>query len=351
MIDVMIVDDSPTARFSLAELIHTTSDMRVIGEAENGGTAVTMAQELRPHVILMDLFMPEVDGIRATQEIMDNTPTPIVIMSGGLSDATRNSEATVQAMRYGALAVLQKPYNLLANERNDETKSLLKTIRTLSGVRVIHHRKTLQQPPVQDVKIHSESYEGTPRLVAMGVSTGGPGTLATILSAVPADFPLPIVIVQHITEPFLTSLVKWLNTQTPLAVSIAEENQMPQAGHIYFAPIGKHLVLTKQCRFALVEDKTTLHTPSVDFLFNSVADTYQKDAIGVLLTGMGVDGAHGLKKMFLNGAYTIAQDEATSVVYGMPREAAAIGAVRQVAPLNAIPAIIVKLADNRKKQS
>jgi two-component system, chemotaxis family, protein-glutamate methylesterase/glutaminase len=351
MIDVLIVDDSPTARFALSELIGTTHDMRVVGEAENGEKAVSKTRELRPHVILMDLFMPEVDGIRATQAIMEDFPTPIVIMSGGLSDQKKNSEATIQAMRHGALTVLQKPQNLLASDTNAEAKSLLKTIRTMSSVRVIHHRMALQQLVVEEVNINSKSYAGTPRIVVVGVSTGGPGTLATLLKGIPEDFPLPIVVVQHITQPFLLSLVQWLDTQCALKVTLAQENQIPQAGNVYFAPIGQHLTITKLGRFALAKEPAALHTPSVDVLFNSVADAYHKDAIGVLLTGMGVDGAQGLKTMLGRGAYTIAQDEATSVVYGMPREAAVIGATRQIASIQTIAAILVKLTKNRKRTS
>lgn len=348
MIDVLIVDDSPTARYLLTELIHTTTDMRVVGEAENGNTAVIKAQELQPSIILMDLFMPDGDGITATQAIMAHTPRPIVIMSGGFKDEAQTSAATVEALRYGALAVLTKPRNIIERLNDAEVRSLIKTVRTLSSVGVIHHRQQAHPARATRPDINPKAFTGQPRVITIGVSTGGPSTLARLLADIPADFPVPIVIVQHISQPYLLSLVKWLSTQTRLKVTIAEPDQTPRAGHVYFAPIGQHLTINRQRRFALVDHPADIHTPSVNVLFNSVADTYGQNAIGILLTGMGIDGAQGLKHMVDQGAYTIAQDEASSIVYGMPREAALIGAAKHIAPIDAIVPLIIQLTDSRK---
>lgn len=350
MINVLVVDDSQIARHMVSELINATSGMQVIGEADNGQRALTLVQKLNPEVILLDLFMPHFNGIEVTKEIMNRHPTPIVIMSGGLSDSEKDRESTVQALRFGALAVVKKPRNLIKDDENVEAKSFVNTIRSMSSVRVIHHHKQFPPLNMQTDNINLGSYgryDGEPRIVVIGVSTGGPGIIASIIADLPQDFPLPIVIVQHITERFLPSLVTWLDSVTPLKVKLASEKEIPKSGHIYFAPIGSHLVLTNARQFKFEDSPKALHTPSIDVLFESIAEVYRNQSIGIILSGMGEDGAKGLKMMLDKGAYTIAQNEATSIVFGMPKAAIALGAASKVAALKEIPYLLKKITQKK----
>jgi two-component system chemotaxis response regulator CheB len=347
MIKVLVVDDSPTARFILSELINTAPDMRVVGEADNSSKVLPMVKTLEPNVILMDLFMPSVNGIETTKEIMSNKPTPIVIISGGLSDVKLDQSTTIQALRHGALAVVKKPQNLMQAESSEEAKTIINTVRNMSSVHVITHYQRGEETIKTPVNFIPPDYEGEPKILALGVSTGGPNTILTIVKNLPADFPIPVVIVQHITAQFLEPLVAWLDGMSKLKVSIAEEGQAALKGNIYFAPIGRHLILTKSGRFKLLDMPKTLHMPSANFLFESIASTYGKNAIGIQLTGMGDDGVAGLKAMYEHSAFTIAQDEASSVVFGMPKAAIEAGAVRRVASLDEIPLLIEKLVQKK----
>jgi two-component system, chemotaxis family, protein-glutamate methylesterase/glutaminase len=347
MIKVLVVDDSPTARYILSELINTAPDMEVVGEADHSAKVLPLVKTLEPNVILMDLFMPNVNGIETTKEIMSDKPTPIVIISGGLSDVKLDQSTTIQALRHGALAVIKKPQNLMQAEKSDEAKTILDTVRNMSSVRVIKHYKGQEAARTHGNPSLSADYTGEAKIVGIGVSTGGPGTLHTIFRNLPADFPIPIVVVQHITNQFLEPLVAWLDANSKLRVSIAQEGQTALKGNIYFGPIGKHLIVNKSGRFQLIETPNTLHMPSANFLFESLARTYGKNAIGVQLTGMGDDGVQGLKAMYEQSAYTIAQDEASSIVFGMPKAAIQAGAVRQVAALDDIAGLLEKLVQKK----
>jgi two-component system, chemotaxis family, protein-glutamate methylesterase/glutaminase len=348
MIKVLVVDDSPTARFILSELINTAPDMQVIAEADSSTKVLSLVQTLAPNVILMDLFMPNADGIQTTKEIMSNNPTPIVIISGGLSDKTLDQSSTIQALRHGALAVVKKPENLMQAENSSEAKTIIDTVRSMSSVRVITHYPRSEESKKTAQTNFNPDYQGEAKIVGIAVSTGGPNTLLTILKDLPADFPVPIVIVQHITAQFLQPLVAWLGGLSKVKISIAQEGEIALKGHVYFAPIGKQLSLTRSGRFSLTEAPKTLHIPSADVLFQSLAQVYGRNAIGVELTGMGEDGVQGLKAMALQGAFTIAQDEASSVVFGMPKAAVEAGAVRQVAPLHEIASILETLLQKKE---
>ena len=348
MIKILVVDDSPTARYILSELINTAPDMQVVGEADNSSKVLPLVKTLEPNVILMDLFMPSVNGIETTKEIMSNRPTPIVIISGGLSDVKLDQSTTIQALRHGALAVVKKPQNLMQAENSTEAKTIIDTVRNMSSVHVItHYQRSDDIVKTPFNLIINSDYQGEPQIVGIAVSTGGPGTLLTIVKNLPANFPIPVVIVQHITAQFLEPLVSWLDGMTKLRVSIAQEGQNAQKGNIYFAPIGKHLIVTKSGRFKLLEMPKTLHIPSANFLFESLASNYGKNAIGIQLTGMGDDGVAGLKAMYEQSAFTIAQDEASSIVFGMPKAAIEAGAVRQVVALDDIPLLLEKLVQKR----
>ena len=228
----------------------------------------------------------------------------------------------------------------------------MSTVRAMAGVRVIHHQKggpaasrPAARPPGVGLAALGRG-QARPEIVAIASSTGGPAALSEIFKRLPADFRLPIVVVQHISPEFLPSLVEWLGTTTPLPVEIARGGGQPLPGHIYFAPGDAHLYLTRGGRFMLDCETRMTYTPSGDVLLGSMAAAYGPRAIGVVLTGMGSDGAHGLLTMHEAGAYTLAQDEATSIVYGMPQEAFALGGTNTILPIQEIAPAILKLCGN-----
>lgn len=354
MLKVLIVDDSGTSRRLLRHIITSAPDMDVVGEAENGKQAIEKTRLLKPNIILMDIVMPEMDGLEATREIMVKHPTPIVMVSGAIEG--RETEMAFRAIKQGALTLMPKPVGPADPAYGEQSEKLLTTIRAMAGVRVIHHipkerprRKdadttTTPLTPIQ------QTIATAPEILAVAASTGGPAALAEIFQHLPADFSLPIVVVQHIAGDFLMSLMSWLNQVSPLNVKLAEAEDIPQAGNIYFAPFGKHLCFTAEKRFCLRRSPIVRHIPSADVMFESVARRYGAAAIGVILTGMGADGASGLYQMRQEGAITIAQNEQTCAVYGMPKEAVEMGAAQYTLPLSGIAPMLVDISTVQKER-
>lgn len=339
-LNILVVDDSRTTRQLMVGLINGSADMRVAGEADNGEQAVQMAQQLRPDVVLMDIVMPRMDGLQATSEIMHTCPTPIVLITASLE--SYETDIAFKAMKAGALTVLKKPAMV---SPDGEGAALLNTLRAMATVQVIHHwtRSVTQKPIIPSVSAMPK-LNAKPEIVAIASSTGGPAALSEILRRLPAHFPLPVVIAQHIAPDFVPSLVEWLNSVTPLPVEIARAGEYPLPGHVYFAPGNTHLLMNKFHTFEFNHQKGEFqHIPSCDVLLDSVARSYQERAVGVILTGMGGDGALGLKAMYDAGAFTIAQDEETSIVFGMPQEAIKLKAVIHVLPILKIPEVLVNL--------
>jgi two-component system chemotaxis response regulator CheB len=341
---VLIVDDSLTVRTNLVHMINNTSDLCVVGEAANGKQAVNMATALHPDVILMDVFMPEMGGLEATEEIMHRMPTPIVVISGSVDEKEAN--LAFKAINSGALTAIRKPPGPRDPGYDIEVKELINTVRAMASVQVIHRWKSEAAKPVlrptPTVVVADPGV--SPKIVAIVASTGGPSALSEIIHNLPAEFPLPVVIVQHMTGEFIPSLVTWLNSITPLNVKVADQDELPRSGTVYIAPGDKHLRITRNLRFDLNRYPDALpHIPSGDIFLESVAQAYGFQAIGMVLTGMGDDGAIGLRALFDRGSMTIAQDEETSVVYGMPRRAAELGAVRHILPLAQIPNTLTEL--------
>jgi two-component system, chemotaxis family, protein-glutamate methylesterase/glutaminase len=335
---ILVVDDSRTTRLMMTQLINRTPDMIVIGEAADGQVAVRLAGELQPDAILMDVIMPHLDGLEATREIMQLHPTPIVLVSASY-DSTE-ADVAFKAIKAGALTVLRKPG---LGAQNDEITHLLSTLRAMSSVHVIHHRSQHTVPrPMPSVPVMMVE---RPQVVAIAASTGGPAALSEILSNLPAHFGLSVLIVQHITPDFIPSLVGWLNHMCKLPVQVAHHGEGLAPGVIYIAPGGAHLRVNAQHSFVMnTTPQTARFMPSCDILLESVARVYGNRAVGMVLTGMGDDGARGLLAMAQAGAFTIAQDESTSTVFGMPREAVRLGAARQVLPLSKIAPILTSLS-------
>ena len=327
-IRVLVIDDSRTARELLVAMLESAGGLQVVGVGETGEDAVRLARRVHPDIIAMDIIMPEMDGLEATRTIMREVPTPIVLLTSTLMYSDVN--LTFEAMRLGALAVVNKPP--LGDDVAWET--VLQTMRLMANVAVVRRwdreaRKTASpgaaaSPPTTTAlpeQMKSPGPRPRAQIIGIGSSTGGPAALATILGPLPADFPLPILIVQHITKGFGPGLAEWLNTQTSLRVSLAGHGYAPQPGSVLMAPDDCHLQLNTSGIIELCKDPPYRGLrPSINYLFNSMADVYGPRAVGVQLTGMGDDGAEGLEKLRRQGGWVIVQDEKTCVVDSMPHE-------------------------------
>jgi len=350
MIRVLIVDDSPTQRHLTRTIVESDPELTVVGEARNGEEAVVLCERLHPDIITMDIQMPRMNGYEAIGRIMAEWPRPILVLTSTRSDIELG--ISYRAIEAGALMVMGKPHGLPGED--PEANELIATLKALAEVKVVRRRPWLQK----DQKDKGPSVGGRPRLldtsvplrlIAMGTSTGGPPSLQAVFQDLPADLPVPILAVQHITPGFTAGLAHWLAQTTPLRVKVAEHGEPLEPGTVYLAPDEYHLLVTRSGSVWLsTSPPVDGHRPSVTALFESVAEHYGAGAIGVLLTGMGNDGARGLKAMHDVGAYTIVQDEATSIVFGMPKEAIALNAAREVLPLGQIAWRLADLLSKRE---
>jgi two-component system chemotaxis response regulator CheB len=346
-IRVLIAEDSPTVRLYLKTLINEETGFRVVGEARDGAEAVSLAQQLRPDVITMDINMPVADGLQATREIMTTCPTPVVVVSGIVGTEV---ELSMRALESGALAVLPKLPDRSKPDFPNRRQQLVQTLKAMSAVRVIARRDYLTQQasaPVTRPPVPLFRGRSRPEVIVIGASTGGPSALQRTLSQLPADFPLPVVIVQHMPDEFLSGLARWLRSSGRMQVQMAHHALELRGGTTYIALGGAHLVLRRRdgkLRTLLVAEKgPSRFQPSINVLFESVAEACGAAAAGVILTGMGDDGAEGLLRLRQAGAYTFAQDEKSCTVFGMPHAAIEKGAVERVVDLANLPAELLKL--------
>lgn len=344
-IKTLIVDDSPVVQELIAHILSSDPGIKVIGTANNGEDALKFLEDKRPDVILMDIYMPKMNGYEATRMIMETRPVPIIIVSADWNP--KEVEKTFFAMEAGAVAVLEKPRGSFAPRYEKASKELVETVRAMSEVRLVKRlpaRKRLEpvySMPETDDKLRRQDIE----IVAIGASTGGPPVLQTILSLLSKNLPVPVLIVQHIAKGFVSGLADWLNQTTGFPVKIAAHGEYAMAGHVYIAPDGFHMGVERSGRIALSNtDPDNGLRPSVSYLFRSVSLSFGPRVIGILLTGMGKDGAEDLKIMKERGAATIAQDKGSSVVFGMPGEAINIDAADYVLPPEKIAAMIERLA-------
>ena len=342
MIKVLIVEDSTVAREFLTYVLTSDPAIQVIGTANNGVEALEFLEHKKPDVITMDIHMPIMDGFEATRRIMETVPTPIVIVSG--STGSTEVASTFRAIEAGALAIVRRPPGINHQEFEEASQEIIRTVRLMSEIRVVRRipRTAATRIPEYSPPVSGFKAKGTIQVVAVGASTGGPPVLKQILSGLLQNLPVPILIVQHIADGFSKGLVDWLGGTSGLPVHIASHGEVPLPGHAYFPPDGFHLgVGNGPC--IILDDGAPENglRPSVAYLFRSVSQTFGPGAIGVLLTGMGKDGAEELKLLRDRGAITIAQDEASSVVYGMPGEAVKLGATGHVLPPEGIVATIL----------
>ena len=315
---VLVVDDSPTTRAMLSAVIEDHPGLTVVGEASNGQEAVAFVQRRRPDIITMDVRMPGMDGLQATELIMSNTPTPIVIVAGAARDA--EVRASLEAMELGALAVLPKPRGPLSPEFETDCQALQQALVALADVRVVTRRRT-RRPDAASVPAPRVLPPQRASAVALAASTGGPCALRQILTDLPGDLSVPVFVVQHITHGFVEGLAEWLDEATELEVLVARQGTPAESGKVYVAPDDHHMGVE---RGHVVLDQSApigRFRPSADFLFTSTARAYGRDLFAAILTGMGCDGVAGLHAVRAAGGEVVAQDEASCVVYGMPREA------------------------------
>jgi two-component system, chemotaxis family, protein-glutamate methylesterase/glutaminase len=328
---VLVVEDSLTVRKHLVDLFNNTEGFEVVGEADNGKTAIELCLAHKPDVITMDMMLPVMTGVAATEYIMAYCPTPILIVSA----STNRGELfrTYDALAAGAVDVLEKPDGTPGQEWEQE---LLTSVRLVSKIRVITHpRARLGRMGLEKIT-RPPPTEREFSVLAVGASTGGPGAVLTLLNALPSGYSLPVLLVIHISTSFSTALAEWLAAQTGRNVRFATDNEPLPARGVVLAPPGRHLELDGHR--LRVSDAPERHSckPSVDVLFESVARSAGAGAIGCLLTGMGKDGAKGLLDIRNAGGLTVAQDEKSSVVWGMPGEAVKIAAAQHVFALDEI---------------
>jgi two-component system, chemotaxis family, protein-glutamate methylesterase/glutaminase len=333
MIRLLIVDDSVTARTLLAAIFSSDPEIQVVGQAANGLEAVEMTRKLRPDVVTMDIQMPRMDGFEATKEIMIEAPTPIVIISS--TQNLHSMEMSMNALRAGALAVLEKPAGVTIPGFDEVAHQLIVQVKSMSQVKVVRHWRS--NNPAARAAPALVQKRGRARVIAVASSTGGPAALQILLCGLPADLPVPILVAQHISHGFIAGLADWLSKTCPLQVKVAEAGETLKNRTVYLAPDDRHLGVSTQGQVVLSADPAIGgFRPSGTYLFASVAKIYGASAAVVILTGMGEDGVAGLRNVRQAGGRIFAQDEETSVVFGMPGAAVAAGLADEVLPLDQI---------------
>ncbi|MDA8192798.1 MAG: chemotaxis-specific protein-glutamate methyltransferase CheB [Thermaerobacter sp.] len=329
----VVAEGVPASREYIVRLLRQDPDLEVVAAVGDGLEAVKQVQRLKPQVILMDIDLPRLDGIAATREIMRTAPAPIVMMSA--SETGDDAKRAFAATQAGALTFVVKP----AGGAGEQERKLLEMVKAMAEVKVVRRWGRPEEPPRLAAPLARIARDV--RVIAIGASTGGPHALMEVLQQLPADLGIPLLVVQHITPGFARGLAEWLDDATPFVVKLAEDGERIVSGTVYLAPDGVQMVVAAGNRIGLVPPYADQpFCPSVDRLFDSVAAAYGPAAVGVILTGMGRDGAQGLKRLREAGGVTIAQDEATSAVFGMPKEAIRLNAARYVLPIEHIGAAI-----------
>jgi two-component system chemotaxis response regulator CheB len=345
---ILVVEDSLTIRRRLCEIVAADPELDVIGEAEDGKRAIELCEALRPDVLTLDIVMPVMSGLTATEYIMAYMPTPILIVSA----STNRGELfkTYDALAAGAIDVLEKP--TVDDADGTWERRFIAALKLIAKIKVITHPRARlsgtqrtfaaiqpDPPPPAPMSQHRALQQARPYgVLAIGASTGGPAAIVQVLRALPRGLPVPVLFVLHIDEPFGAAFAEWLDSQTPHRVSYARDRESIDSlrGQVIMAPPGRHLTVSGGRIRLSTEAPRHSCRPSVDVLFESLAVDRGAEVLACLLTGMGRDGAAGLLAIRRAGGFTVAQDESTSVVYGMPREAVLLGAAQRVLPLDQI---------------
>ena len=343
MINVLIADDSKATRMFLQHLLESDADISVIGVVANGAPVLEFLQGARPDVVVIGVCVPGMDGLETTRRIMETQPLPIVVCS-----VTAN-ELVFRALESGAIACIEMPVAGDSSYAQAAASHLIQSVKLMSEVKVVRRWPKSASDRVSGRTLSAARLQNgaNVKIVGIGASTGGPPALQTIIRDLPGDFPVPVLVVQHIAKGFLPGMVTWLRQTTGKSVAIASNGTLALPGHVYLAPDGSQMGITRDGHISLsrAEAENGIR-PAVGFLFRSLAEMTGASAIGVLLTGMGKDGAAELKEMKVRGAVTIAQDRESSVVHGMPGTAVALGGATYVLPVSRIANALTHLVNS-----
>lgn len=357
-IRVLVVDDSAFSRHTLTTILEMDKEIKIIGTASNGQEAIEMTKKLLPDVITLDILMPVMDGLTALKHIMREVPTPVIMVSSLTTH--EGAQQTMEALSLGAIDYVSKSSGPISLDIAKIKGNLIEKVKIASAAKIklaanVNVASEKFRKIISDLLRQKVIIPGTPtvqkkkttkELVAIAASTGGPAALQIVLGSLPATFPVGLVIVQHIAEGFSDALAERLNSISPLEIKVSADYELIRPGVGLLAPAGYHLTVKriegKIYSSISREPSNTLHRPSADVLFSSVAKTCGAHTCAVIMTGMGGDGAHGIKEIREKGGTTIAQDEYTSVIFGMPNEAIQQGGIDIVAPLENIPGEIIK---------
>lgn len=344
-IRVLVADDSPTVRRLLGAILGEDPDFEIVGEAANGAEAIEQAIALSPDLITMDVHMPLVDGLDATKEIMRAAPTPILVVSASVTAA--DVGLALSATQAGALMVVPKPVDPRSPEFEGQAAQLRAMARAMAAVKVVRRWRGAAGGAAGPAARAADrgTRAGPARVVAIGTSTGGPAALHRLLIDLPRDFPTPILVVQHIAAGFVGGLASWLGANCALRVGVAEHDEPLTPGTVYLAPDAHHLGMTADGRVQVTDEAPVGgFRPSADVLFASCARACGAGTTALILTGMGRDGVEGLRAVHAAGGRVLAQDERSSVVYGMNQEAVRAGVVHEVLPLASLGPRLLELA-------
>ncbi len=348
-INVLVVDDSKVARMLLVHILESDPQIRVVGAVNDGQAALDFVKANPPDVIVMDIHMPRMDGFETTRRIMETQPVPIIVCTATTNP--REVATTFRVMEAGALACVEKPVGPEHPDFDQTAAHLLETVKLMSEVKVVRRwaRARLASAPAPAARpVELKPAPAVVALIGIGASTGGPQVLQEILASLPKAFPVPILVVQHIAQGFLPGLAAWLSQTTGFQMQIGAYGICPLPGHVYLAPDDFHMGISLSGRILLSkEEPENGLRPAVSYLFRSLAEACGPRALGVLLTGMGKDGAVELQLMREKGAITIAQDRESSVVHGMPGEAIKLGAATYVLPAGKIADGLVAVVARR----
>lgn len=351
-IRVLIVDDSSVFRLMLKAMLQHEPDIEVIGEATNGIEAIEMTQALKPDLITMDILMPYIDGIEATRRIMNEWPTPIIVITS--STQLIEPATSFEAIEQGALMVMGKPEGYAHPDFDKTHRKLLETVRIMAEVPVVKRPSSAADESHSEIAaIPSAEYRLGSQigLIAIGSSTGGPAALQTILSRLPSNLSVPVVIVQHISDGFIDGFAKWLQVHSKLPIHVAYDGQMLRSGNVYLAPQDNHFLINRHSSrlYAhLSQSPEVNHTrPSVDVLFQSIAQLTDLNSVALLLSGMGKDGVEGMAALKKAKAkhHNIVQDKKSAVIWGMPGSAVAQEVVDTIVPLNNLAQYLTNLLE------
>lgn len=349
MIKVLVVEDSRVVREFLVRILSADPEIEVIGTANDGEEALDAVSRTRPDVITMDIHMPRLDGLQATRRIMETHPTPIIVVSG----TTDESEVatTFHAMEAGALAVLRRPTGLGHPDHGATSRELLTMVHLMSEVKVVRRWPRASADTVVARPPELDQPSARVRVVGIGASTGGPPVLQRILAGLPKDFPVPLLIVQHMAGGFIHGFGEWLGHSCRLNIQVAKHGALMLPGHVYLAPDECQMTVTRGGTIKLTDDPPENGLrPSVASLFRSVADVFGSEVVAGLLTGMGRDGAEELKLLRTKGAVTFAQDKESSVVHGMPGEAIRLDPNILVLPPEKIAGALIGLTKRSRNE-